>query len=677
MVRGLDFVGNHSIENYTLSTVIATTASSFFATASWIRWLGLGEKRYFDELEFRRDVVRLILYYRQAGFMRVAVDTTVRRTDKDVFVTFVIDEGEPVRVRSLAIHGVDSLLDAKALRKALPLEPGDPFNRLLLQAAADTVVAWLRNRGYPYADVLRNFDASSDSLVADIELVALPGPRTRVGEIVVEGTQRVNPATIRGLLSTAPGDLVRADKLLESQRVLYSTGLFQSVAIALLDSMPPAGTHDSTARVLVRVGEGQRRRVRIGAGYGSVDCLRVRTGLSSAGFLGGARVLDISAEVSKLGVGYPADAGLENSLCRYLQSDPTSDTLNYSVAATLFQPRIFSPQHTASVGVFAERRSQYQTYTRIQRGVNLVTTFNTRTQTPYSLSYTYSRGRTDADPAVFCSVFTVCDSADVAYLQTTRPFGAVTASVVHRTSNSLLDPSSGGVIGGNITYSSKALGSDSLYQFTRFDGEAARYYPVGRRSVFAWRLRLGTILPVRVRLAGDTGQFVPPEQRFYAGGATTVRGYRANELGPKVYVTDDSTAYEVQGTDTIWTNVRASPTGGNSIMVLNAEYRFPLGGLPGSFRIATFVDVGQVYSSNTDFLSFKHLRVTPGIGLRFTTPLGPVRVDAGYNGYDPEAGPLLFESNGELHQHTASYQGKAPSGFFKRIILQFAIGQAY
>lgn len=680
VVRGMDFVGNHSIDTYTLSTVIATTGSSFFATEWWIRWLGLGEKRYFDELEFRRDVVRLILYYRQAGFMRVVVDTSVRRTEKDVFVTFVVHEGEPVRVRRLDIAGVDSLLDVKALRRALPLEPGDPFNRLLLQVAADTVVAWLRNRGYPYAEVLRNFDAINDSLVADIDLEALPGPRMRVGEVVVQGTRRVNPATIRGIISTKPGDLVRVDKLTESQRVLYGTGLFQSVFVGLLDSTPPAAAGvggDSVARVLIRVGEGQRRRVRIGAGYGSVDCLRVRSGLSSAGFLGGARVLDLSAEVSKLGVGYPTNAGLENNLCRYLQSDPTSDTLNYSLAATLFQPVIFSPQHTASVGVFAERRSQYQTYTRIQRGVNFVLTFDTRTQTPYSLGYTYSLGRTDADPAVFCSVFTVCNAADVAYLQTTRPFGAVTASIVHRTSNSLLDPTNGGVVGGNITYSSKALGSDSLYQFTRLDGEVAKYFPVGRRSVFAWRLRLGTILPVRVRLPGDTGQFVPPEQRFYAGGATTVRGYRANELGPKVYVTEDTTAYRVEGTDTIWTNVRASPTGGNSVLVLNAEYRFPLGSLPSSFRFAAFVDVGQVYASNTDFLTLKHLRVTPGIGLRFTTPLGPVRVDAGYNGYDPEPGPLLFESNGSLHQHTSSYQGQAPSGFFKRIILQFAIGQAY
>jgi len=660
--------------------VIATTGSSFFATAWWIRWVGLGEKRYFDELEFRRDVVRLILYYRQAGFMRVVVDTTVRRTEKAAFVTFVIHEGEPVRVRRLAILGVDSLLDVKALTRALPLQTGDPFNRLLLQVAADTVVAWLRNRGYPYAEVLRNFDAQNDSLVADIELDALPGRRMRVGEVVVQGTQRVNPATIRGIIATRPGDLVRVDKLTESQRVLYGTGLFQAVAVGLLDSTPPTtAANDSIARVLIRVGEGQRRRVRIGAGYGSVDCLRVRTGLSSAGFLGGARVLDISAEVSKLGVGYPTNAGLENNICRYLQNDPTSDTLNYSVATTLFQPRIFSPQHTASVGVFAERRSAYQSYTRIQRGVNLVLTFNARTRTPYSVGYTFSRGRTDADPAVFCSVFTVCNEKDQAYLQTTRPFAAITASIVHRTANSLLDPTSGAVVGGSVTHSSKTLGSDPLYQFTRFDGEASKYYPVRRRSVLAFRLRLGTIQPVRVSLAQDTSQFVPPEQRFYAGGATTVRGYRANELGPKVYVTEDTTAFRVEGSDTTWTSVRASPTGGNSVLVLNAEYRFPVGSLPSSFRFAAFVDVGQVYENNLDFLSLKHLRVTPGIGLRFSTPLGPVRLDAGYNGYDPEAGPLLYQNNatGQLTEFRSTYQGKAPQGFFKRITLQFAIGQAY
>src|SRR5690242_11762409 len=124
VVRGLSFEGNHAIDRYTLSAAIATTNSSAFATSPFLRWLGLGEKRPFNELEFRRDVVRLLLLYRQSGYMNAAVDTLVRRdsTGHDVYVTFRVTEGEPVRVKSIDLPGLDSLINVRDLRRDLPLQ---------------------------------------------------------------------------------------------------------------------------------------------------------------------------------------------------------------------------------------------------------------------------------------------------------------------------------------------------------------------------------------------------------------------------------------------------------------------------------------------------------------------------------------------------------------------------
>ena len=183
VVRGLSFEGNHAIDDYTLTAAIATTNSSAFATSPFLRWTGLGEKRYFDELEFRRDVVRLLLLYRQSGYMNAVVDTLVRREARDVYVTFRIYEGEPVRLRSLDVSGLDSVLDVRALKRALPLQVGDPFNRFLFQASADTVVAWLQNRGYPYSDVLKSFDVDVAALAARAALEGVPGRRMRIGTI--------------------------------------------------------------------------------------------------------------------------------------------------------------------------------------------------------------------------------------------------------------------------------------------------------------------------------------------------------------------------------------------------------------------------------------------------------------------------------------------------------------
>src|SRR5688572_10215782 len=88
VVRKLNFSGNRAIDEWTLSTVIATTRSGWFARTPVIRGLGLGEKRYLDEIEFKRDVIRLRLFYRQSGYMGAVVDTVVRRTSKDVYITF-------------------------------------------------------------------------------------------------------------------------------------------------------------------------------------------------------------------------------------------------------------------------------------------------------------------------------------------------------------------------------------------------------------------------------------------------------------------------------------------------------------------------------------------------------------------------------------------------------------
>src|SRR5207247_9784906 len=119
------FAGNKALGRYTRSKATATSNSSFFASVWWLRWIGfLGEKRSFNELEFRRDVVRLLLLYRQSGYMDAVIDTLVRRDGNDVFIRFRIMEGDPVRLGRLEITGLDGSLDVDALRKNLSLAVG-------------------------------------------------------------------------------------------------------------------------------------------------------------------------------------------------------------------------------------------------------------------------------------------------------------------------------------------------------------------------------------------------------------------------------------------------------------------------------------------------------------------------------------------------------------------------
>src|SRR3989441_821978 len=435
VVRGLAFEGNRAIDDYTLSTAIATSNSSFFASVWWLRWMGfLGEKRYLNEIELRRDVVRLLLLYRQSGYMGAVIDTLVRREGRDAFVTFRIYEGDPVRLRRFDLVGVEGILDTAQTKKSLPLRVGDPFNRMLLQASADT-------------------------------------------------------------------------------------GLFRSVTVALADSTPPSAPGDTLVDAVVRLVEGPRHRARIGAGYGTIDCFRGQAGWSSLDFLGGARTLDLTGRVSKLGVGAPTDAGFRGNVCPALQGDATSDTLNYTIGVTVRQPTFFSPRHSASFGVFAERRSEFKVYTRQAVGANFGVTLNARRNVPVTLGYGYSLGRTTADPAVYCSVFRVCDERDRALLASRRPFAAVTVTAVRDQINSPLDPSEGSLVSVALMHASRLVGSDTLYDFNRGELEVSTYYPRGRRGVFAWRVRGGADPPARrLTPSGPEGGLVAPDPPLFAGG---------------------------------------------------------------------------------------------------------------------------------------------------------------
>jgi outer membrane protein assembly complex protein YaeT len=674
VVRGLSFEGNHAIDDYTLSTAIATTNSGVFATSPFLRWLGLGEKRSFDELEFRRDVVRLMLLYRQSGYMNAVVDTLVRREGRDVYIKFRIYEGDPVGLAALDVLGLDSILDVRRLKRDLPLQVGDPFNRALFQASADTIVGRLTNLGYPYADILRSYDVDVAALRAVATLEALPGPRMRVGQVLITGADRVDTGTVRRMLSVKAGDWFRQDQLYLTQRDLYGLGMFRSVNVVLADTTPPPG--DSTVRVLVRVTEAPRHRIRAGAGYGSLDCFRVQSGWTAYDFLGGARALDITGQLSKLGVGEPTNAGFKNNACGFLQGDPTSDTINYTATLTLRQPAFLSPRHTASLAIFAERRSEFRAYTRQAVGANLAVTFNARRNVPVSVGYSYSVGRTTADPVVYCTRFLLCNESDQAFLANRRPFGAITISGVRARVNSVLDPAVGSVTQVTLVHASRYVLSDTLYEFNRGELEVSKYYPLSRRTVLAWRIRGGTILPQRISLLGQSVKFVPPDQRFYAGGPNSVRGFARNELGPRVYVSD---SFDVSGTDTTYRNVQASPTGGNTVFTANLELRVPSPIFPDRVRLGLFLDVGQVWERGDTLTRVGGLRVTPGLGLRFVTPLGPVRLDAAYNGYPQEPGPLYFlnETNNSLTATGRTVHPPLPLGFWQRVVVQFAVGQAF
>src|SRR5260370_12900702 len=204
--------------------------------------------------------------------MNAIVDTVVRREDRDVYVTFHFYEGEPVRLTKLDIRGLEGMGDLSALRRSLPLQGGSPFSRFLFQASADTIVSWLRNRGYPFADVLRSFDVDVPALQAEATLEGVPGPRERLGAVTILGAAPADTATVRRMLSLRPGEGFREEALYQTQRDLYGLGMFRSVNVGLAHTAPPPAAH-STVGLLVPVSDAPRHPVRVRGGSDSAHPL--------------------------------------------------------------------------------------------------------------------------------------------------------------------------------------------------------------------------------------------------------------------------------------------------------------------------------------------------------------------------------------------------------------------
>ena len=671
VIKGLDFVGNKAIDDFTLGVSIATSNSSFFARTIPFSLLPLGRKRYLDERELRRDVVRVILLYRQSGYPDVTVDTLIERGKRDVHVKFLITEGKPLLVSSVQVTGVDGYVPAGRIRNNLPLRKGEPFNRFLMQASQDSLTKWLRNAGFPFAEVFKNYSISEGK--ADVVLEADRGPLARIGQVSVDGTQQVSESVVRNILAFREGDLFSARSLLESQRNLYRSNMFDFASVELQDSLDSTEL-DSLVDIRVRLTEGSFKRVRLGFGYGTIDCFRTLTTATVNNFKGGGRTFDVGLRLSKIGAG---NGGLENSICDALSNEPEERLkLNYNATVALTQPFVFSRRARATVSFAAERRSEIDAFLVESFGPELSYTILTNPNDPLTLSYSFSSGRTDADAATFCTFLNVCRIEDTREFSARSLRSVLSLNYVRDRSNSTLNPSRGTVLSIQGRFASSAIGSDSLFQFLKGIAEFASYHPIGHRSVFAWRVRLGGILAPNVSLGGGNVRFISPDERFYAGGPSTVRGFNQNELGPVVLVLD-TIRVDPTGVRPPDSTIITSPIGGNRLFLANAELRLPFPGLSDRVGLVLFADAGKIFESGERLGLGQGVRVTPGVGIRVGTPIGPLRLDLGYNPYDPETAPLFRTRNGDLELVTASFDRKAPSSLIDRLRLHFSVGQAF
>jgi outer membrane protein assembly factor BamA len=648
-VLSVSFTGADQLPAELLRTGIATVPTGCVSVALQpLCWLGLSrDRQYLDQAALAADVFRLRVAYYQHGYReaRIALDTT--RADGGVHVRFRIDEGRPVRVRALAIDGAEQL--DRPLVRNLPTRADEPFSMIGFEATRDTLTQRLANRGYAAAEVLANYEiAADDPYTVDVEYQLLTGEVTRFGALEITGAERVSPSVVQRMLVFREGDLYSRQALLRSQRNLFGLEVFRHAEITT--GRPAPG--DTLVPVRVQVNEGDLHRVRVGTGLSTADFVNAEARWISRNFLGGARRLEVRGRVSNLLASELSTVPVFED-CTGIYCDVAG-----SVILDFSQPWLFGPLNTFGSGLFIERFTLPGVYVRTSRG-GYASLRRTDGRSVLAAAYRPELTRLESDgDLIFCVNFVACEEREIDVLRSLQWLAPLTLSWTLDRSNSLFAPTEGVVVRLDGELAHAATGSD--FGYARITGELSGYHDPFRGVVIASRLRAGV---ARTNEDNGSGLGLHPQKRFFAGGPNSVRGFAQYRLGPKLLTVNAArtlaaaveqggagcSAQQINGgtcdAALLASDVRAHPdafdvrpVGGAALLEGNIEVRFPV--WAERLRGAVFTDFGQVWQTQRN-VAFGDVAWTPGAGIRYFSPVGPIRIDVGYNFGGAERLPVI------------------------------------
>jgi outer membrane protein assembly complex protein YaeT len=568
--------------------------------------------RFLGKDVLAQDLFSILQLYRQEGFPFARIlDAAVVYEDPPTHLSIevTVDEGKLVRIRRLDVEGVSDPLRERVQSK-IRLQPGQPLKTKVLAEDEQGILGIYAEEGMITAEALGRIRYLPDSLFADVVLQVREGPVVTVRDIHVVNPEelRTRASVIRRLMALKEGDVLLRKDLLESQSLLYRTGLFRSVRIVpevdtthVLDEKSVA-----PADVMVRVSEKAPGWYGAGGGFSSNDELRLVAEWGHRNLWGRWRVLQ-------------TEAGLKYSLDRTLGDEAlvlgeVSGRINFT-EPLLFGTRLFS--HSEVYYNF-EREITFE-----QNIAGFIQSFRRELRKRWT-------GRLGFE-------FRFVNTTDPASLRENYQTHLTSVILGQDLRDSFFDPTRGHNYRFVVDYAGGFLGEKN--QFLRTTAGASWYIPLRRESVAAFRIRAGLITPLGEPIAGvvvDSVQVarVPFEDRYRTGGGTTVRGYKEQSLGRRI---------------------DGQPVGGLVLFVGNMEIRFPLFW---RFQGAFFMDAGNIWADPSEWKLKRYaeglqngpysplaVAYSLGAGLRLKTPVGPLRLDYGRKvGRDADA-----ESADEIH----------------------------
>jgi len=562
-IEKLAIRGNRGVPDATIENAIATTGGG-----PW-PW---SEDHLFDKDEFRKDLQRIHVLYQRHGFFDAELESyTVEPVGEGgVRITLTVREGEPTRVDSLGLTTLegDAEVPLQSLRERIPLRRGEVFNEADLQRSREVLEEALKNQGYAFAQVLLEYRIRKEERTASVTYTLALGDLYRFGDVLYdEETATADDRELIGRhLMFEPGDRYDLSEIDESRRTIFRLGLYRRIDL----SPDLANVRGDTIDVRVAVAHAPAQSVSIGLGYGTEDRLRAQVSWLNRNLFGQGRQLEASTRYS---------------------------SLERELRLTYRQPFVFRPGITFAATGFL-RFEVEDNYTVERTGATAQTGFRIAPRWDGSLSLTIERDDfSDFDRGVLIPELgrDFVNPSELVFTQATLSYDST---------DSLFNPSRG--YKAHLAYQLAMPVGGADYGYHRITLEATHYVQMRRGWILALKALPGTIFTY----GGDDAR-VPLFQRLFAGGATSVRGYGRRELGPK----DDPAAFGQERDP--------EPIGGNGLLEVSAEVRFPI---RGNLRGAAFVDAGNVWNDVGD-IDPTDLEYAPGAGVRYETIVGPLRVD--------------------------------------------------
>jgi outer membrane protein assembly complex protein YaeT len=566
-VHTVAFKGVKGVDKSQLLKALATRASSK------LPW---GRDYYFDRSRFDRDLARIRAFYSDRGFPDARItsfDVKLTRKQDAVDVTVTIDEGAPIVVAGVNFRGFDVVPanHRRTLSENIPLKTGQPLDRAKLAAAQELALNELRDHGYPYATVAVNEDVRANGKTATLTFTAEPGKLARFGSVEVRGNHSVSDRVIERELAYKSGEIYQRSLVQDTQRRLYGLELFQfaSVQPLAVDEQP----EDVPTRVTVA--ESRHQRINFGVGYGSEEKARIDAEYHHLNFLGGARSAGVHVRWSSLDRGLRLD---------------------------LNQPYLFAPHFSLRLEG-QDWRTFTPAYESTTIGGRAIVTHRANAHTSWSMSVTSERDSSSIDPSVSADPLSrnslIALGLDPTTNQQQGTLNAVGFDLQHSTADNILNAHHGYQVAFHTEQAGRII--PGTFSYWSVSADARHYLPLGSNIVWANRIEAANIDPT-----GGVQSNVPFSRKYFLGGATSIRGWGRFEVSPL--------------------SPSGLPIGGNSMLAFSSELRTPISG---NFSGVLFLDGGDVWADSWGF-TLGQLRYAVGPGLRYQTPIGPIRFDFGY-----------------------------------------------